>query len=65
MLVCKVVSGSSHIMLHLHFIFIDQNLVIRILLATNKTGNFGMILENSVCLLVVSNSAESELHYSI
>lgn len=65
MLVYKVVSGSSHIILHLHFIFIDQNLVTRILLAANKTGNFGMVLENSVYILVVSNSAESELHYSI
>ena len=37
----------------------------RILLAANETENFGMILENSVYILVASSSAESELHYSI
>ena len=46
MLAYKVVSGSSHIILHLRFIFVGQNLVIRILLTSKKTRNFELILEN-------------------
>lgn len=33
------------------FQFHCQNLVMRILLAAKKTGTFGMILENSTCIL--------------